>query len=102
METDEVHTDHATSSIPDTDVNMQDAKTDAPEAENGVPETGDKPSQTETEKKVSLQCLSFLGLWLPSFHETNLGKIFSALVHSVSDFYWDLKPLGHVWQEGTM
>ncbi|KZV40816.1 heat shock 70 kDa protein 15-like [Dorcoceras hygrometricum] len=52
METDEVQTDTATSSNPDTDVNMQDAKTDVPEAENGVPETGDKPSQMETDKKV--------------------------------------------------
>ncbi|XP_073272792.1 heat shock 70 kDa protein 14 [Primulina huaijiensis] len=54
METDDIHTDPATSSIPDSDVNMQDAKTDAPEAENGVPETGDKPSQTETDKKVEV------------------------------------------------
>ncbi|XP_075503683.1 heat shock 70 kDa protein 14-like [Primulina tabacum] len=54
VETDEIHTDPATSSIPDTDVNMQDAKTDAPEAENGVPETGDKPSQMETDKKVEV------------------------------------------------
>ncbi|XP_073140139.1 heat shock 70 kDa protein 14-like isoform X1 [Henckelia pumila] len=54
METDEVHTDPATPSIADTDVNMQDAKTDAPEAENGVPETGDKFSQMETDKKVEV------------------------------------------------
>ncbi|XP_073141076.1 heat shock 70 kDa protein 14-like [Henckelia pumila] len=54
MDTEDVHTDRATSSTPDTDVNMQDAKTDAPKAENGVPETGDKPAQTETDKKVEV------------------------------------------------
>ena len=31
----------------ETDVNTQDAKTDNPGAENGVPESGDKTSQME-------------------------------------------------------
>lgn len=58
METDEVPSDAAPPSSSETDVNMQDAKgtadaqgtTDAPGAENGVPESGDKPTQMETDK----------------------------------------------------
>lgn len=58
METDEVPSDTAPPSSSETDVNMQDAKgtadaqgtTDAPGAENGVPESGDKPTQMETDK----------------------------------------------------
>ncbi|GMN37251.1 hypothetical protein TIFTF001_006651 [Ficus carica] len=53
METDEASSD-ATPSSTDADVNMQDAKgpADAPAAENGVPESGDKPVQMETDTKV--------------------------------------------------
>ncbi|XP_073017569.1 heat shock 70 kDa protein 15-like [Primulina eburnea] len=54
MDTEDVHTDPATSSTPDADVNMQDSKIDAPEPENGVPESGDKPAQMETDKKVEI------------------------------------------------
>ena len=45
METDDTHP-----SSTETDVNMQDAKMDVPGAENGVPESGDKTSQMETDK----------------------------------------------------
>ncbi|KAL1551499.1 heat shock 70 kDa protein 15-like [Salvia divinorum] len=45
METDDAHP-----SSTETDVNMQDAKTDGPGAENGVSESGDKASQMETDK----------------------------------------------------
>ncbi|KAL7140085.1 hypothetical protein ABFS83_09G097400 [Erythranthe nasuta] len=48
METDEAPA--ATPSTTETDVNMQDAKTDG--AENGVPESGDKTAQMETDVKV--------------------------------------------------
>lgn len=37
------------------DVNMQDAKTDGFGAENGVPESGDKAAQMETDAKVSMK-----------------------------------------------
>ncbi|RDX63223.1 Heat shock 70 kDa protein 14, partial [Mucuna pruriens] len=57
METDEAPADAAApSSTNDNDVNMQDANTeataDAPGAENGIPETGDKPVQMDTGTKV--------------------------------------------------
>lgn len=45
MKTDDVHP-----SSSETDVNMQDAKTDGPGAENGVLESGDKKSQMEMDK----------------------------------------------------
>lgn len=40
----------------DTGANTQDAKasTDASEVENGIPESGDKPLQTDTDTKVSI------------------------------------------------
>lgn len=55
METDEAPSDAAPPSTKETDVNMQDAKdtADAPGAETGVPESGDKPAQMETDAKVS-------------------------------------------------
>lgn len=58
METDEAPSDAAPPSSNETDVNMQDAKgtADAPGAENGVPESGDKPVQMETEK-VGVGCI---------------------------------------------
>ncbi|GER44161.1 heat shock protein 70 [Striga asiatica] len=49
METDEASS--APPSSAETDVNMQDAKTDGA-AENGVPESGDKSAQMETDVKV--------------------------------------------------
>lgn len=53
MDTDEASSD----AVPTTesDVNMQDAKggTDVPGAENGAPDSGDKPVQMETDAKVS-------------------------------------------------
>ncbi|XP_061338536.1 heat shock 70 kDa protein 15-like [Gastrolobium bilobum] len=55
METDEAPADAAVPPSPnDNDVNMQDAKAtaDAPGAENGIPETGDKPMQMDTDTKV--------------------------------------------------
>ncbi|PIN04454.1 Molecular chaperones HSP105/HSP110/SSE1, HSP70 superfamily [Handroanthus impetiginosus] len=54
METDEPPADPALAppAATETDVNMQDAKTDGAGAENGVLETGDKPVQMETEAKV--------------------------------------------------
>ncbi|TKY48147.1 Heat shock 70 kDa protein 15 [Spatholobus suberectus] len=57
METDEAPADAAAPpSTNDNDVNMQDANakatTDAPGAENGIPETGDKPVQMDTDTKV--------------------------------------------------
>ncbi|KAG9459291.1 hypothetical protein H6P81_003799 [Aristolochia fimbriata] len=56
METDDVTTDAPAASGNETDINMQDAKeaTDAAPggAENGVPESGDKPVQMETDTKV--------------------------------------------------
>lgn len=55
METDEAPADAAAPpSSNDIDVNMQDAKAtaDTPGAENGIPETGDKPVQMETDTKV--------------------------------------------------
>ncbi|CAL5439826.1 unnamed protein product [Camellia sinensis] len=51
MDTDEAPSDAAPSAS-ETDVNMQDAKADAPRAENGVPESGDNPVQMETDAKV--------------------------------------------------
>ncbi|KAJ1433931.1 Heat shock protein 70 family [Sesbania bispinosa] len=57
METDEAPADAAAPpSSNDNDVNMQDAKAtaDTPGAENGVPETGDKPVQMETDTKVEV------------------------------------------------
>lgn len=64
MDTDEVPNNTPPSSN-DTDVNMQDAKGTAESAgaENGIPESGDKPVQMETDIKVSSYCL-FLFLWL--------------------------------------
>ncbi|XP_027340175.1 heat shock 70 kDa protein 15-like isoform X2 [Abrus precatorius] len=57
METDEAPADAAAPpSTNDDDVNMQDANAkatpDAPGAENGIPETGDKPVQMDTDTKV--------------------------------------------------
>ncbi|EEF34206.1 heat shock 70 kDa protein 15 [Ricinus communis] len=53
METDETSTDAAPPNSSEADVNMQDAKTaEASGAENGVPESGDKPAQMETDTKV--------------------------------------------------
>ncbi|XWS19014.1 hypothetical protein CRYUN_Cryun32bG0094800 [Craigia yunnanensis] len=54
METDEAPSDSAAPSANETDVNMQDAKgtADAAGVENGVPESGDKPVQMETNTKV--------------------------------------------------
>ncbi|CAL9010175.1 unnamed protein product [Prunus brigantina] len=54
METDEAPSDAAPPSTNETDVNMQDAKgtADASGAENGVPESGDKPVQMETDTKA--------------------------------------------------
>ncbi|KAF4372456.1 hypothetical protein CsatB_012829 [Cannabis sativa] len=54
METDEPSSDAVPPSSTEADVNMQDAKgtTDASGAENGVPESGDKPVQMETDTKV--------------------------------------------------
>ena len=59
METDEAPSDTAAPSANETDVNMQDAKgtADAAGVENGVPESGDKPVQMETDTKVSDFCL---------------------------------------------
>ncbi|KAG6415764.1 hypothetical protein SASPL_123180 [Salvia splendens] len=50
METDELLADPAPPSA--ADVNMQDSTTEVPAAENGVPESGDKPVQMETDVKV--------------------------------------------------
>ena len=52
METDEAPND-STPSATENDINMQDAKADASGPENGVPESGDKPVQMETDAKVS-------------------------------------------------
>lgn len=54
METDEVPSDTAPPSSTETDVNMQDTKgaADASGAENGVPDSGDKPVQMETDSKA--------------------------------------------------
>lgn len=54
MDTDEAPTEGAPPTTNESDVNMQDAKgaTDAPQAENGVPESGDEPSSMETDTKV--------------------------------------------------
>ena len=59
METDEAPSDVPPPSSEEADVNMQDAKSnDAPSAENGIPESGDKPVQMETDAKVSsLPCV---------------------------------------------
>ncbi|CAI9753811.1 unnamed protein product [Fraxinus pennsylvanica] len=54
METNEAPGDSLPPSAPETDVNIQDAKADAPGAENGVPESGDKPVQMETDTKVEV------------------------------------------------
>ncbi|XP_057772766.1 heat shock 70 kDa protein 14-like [Salvia miltiorrhiza] len=50
METDELPADPAPPSA--ADVNMQDSKAEVPVAENGVPESEDKPVQMETDVKV--------------------------------------------------
>lgn len=58
METDEAAPNDAVPpSSSETDVNMQESKgsTDAPGSENGVPESGDKPTQMETDNKVNSQ-----------------------------------------------
>lgn len=56
METDDAAPESAPSGSGDADVNMQDFKGtgDAPGVENGVPESGDKPVQMETDVKVSV------------------------------------------------
>ncbi|KDP37205.1 hypothetical protein JCGZ_06261 [Jatropha curcas] len=56
MDTDEASNEATPPSSNDADVNMQDAKGtgDASGAENGVPESGDKPTQMETETKVEV------------------------------------------------
>lgn len=51
METDELPADPIPPSA--ADVNMQDSTTEVPAAENGVPESGDKPVQMETDVKVT-------------------------------------------------
>lgn len=53
METDEVPP--APPSTAEADVNMQDSIPNGAGVENGVPESGDKPVQMETDAKVSLQ-----------------------------------------------
>lgn len=60
METDEAPADAAAAATPstnDNDVSMQDANTkataNAPGAENGTPEAGDKPVQMDTDTKVN-------------------------------------------------
>ena len=59
METDEASNDAVPPSSNETDENMQDAKgtADPSGAENGVPESGDKPVQMETDTKVGFHCL---------------------------------------------
>ncbi|KAL3528783.1 hypothetical protein ACH5RR_008105 [Cinchona calisaya] len=54
METDEVPSGAAPPSSTETDVNMQDTKgtADASGVENGVPDSGDKPVQMETDSKA--------------------------------------------------
>ncbi|KAJ7962974.1 putative Heat shock 70 kDa protein [Quillaja saponaria] len=54
MESDDVPSDAAPPSSSEADVNMLDAKAtaDAPGAENGVPETRDKPVEMDTDTKV--------------------------------------------------
>ncbi|KAI8019066.1 Heat shock 70 kDa protein 15 [Camellia lanceoleosa] len=54
METDEAPSDTTPSATTESDVNMQDAKgdTDVPGAENGIPESGEKPVQMETDAKA--------------------------------------------------
>ncbi|KAG5537664.1 hypothetical protein RHGRI_024944 [Rhododendron griersonianum] len=53
MDTDETPSDSAPSAT-ETDINMQDAKFDTPGAENGVPDSGDKPIHMETDAKVEV------------------------------------------------
>lgn len=69
METDEAPSEVAPPSAEEADVNMQDAKgtADAPGAENGVPESGDKPEQMETDAKVSGLLCGFAMCWLLFF-----------------------------------
>eukprot|EP00262_Sarcandra_glabra_P020686 TRINITY_DN837_c0_g1_i2.p1 TRINITY_DN837_c0_g1~~TRINITY_DN837_c0_g1_i2.p1 ORF type:complete len:856 (+),score=226.44 TRINITY_DN837_c0_g1_i2:70-2637(+) len=59
MDTDAVTNNGASAATSETDVNMHDTKvtTDASgsEVENGVPESGDKPMQMETDAKVEVQ-----------------------------------------------
>ncbi|KAM7471738.1 hypothetical protein LguiA_009921 [Lonicera macranthoides] len=54
MDMDEAPTEGAPPTTSESDVNMHDAKgaTDAPEANNGVPDSGDKPASMETDTKV--------------------------------------------------
>ncbi|KAL3631864.1 hypothetical protein CASFOL_024848 [Castilleja foliolosa] len=47
-----METDETPAAPTETDVNMQDAKTDAPGAENGVPGSGDKTAPMETDAKI--------------------------------------------------
>ncbi|XP_059645480.1 heat shock 70 kDa protein 15-like [Cornus florida] len=56
MDTDEIPTEAAPSGSYETDTKMQDAKgsADVSEAENGVPESGEKPVQMETDAKVEV------------------------------------------------
>lgn len=60
METDDVPSDGAAPSSAEGDVNMQDVKgaAEASGAENGVPESTDKPAQMETDTKVGFCFLS--------------------------------------------
>lgn len=69
METDEAPSEVAPPSAEEADVNMQDAKgtDDTPGAENGVPESGDKPVQMETDAKVSGLLCGFAMCWLLFF-----------------------------------
>ncbi|KAL8482100.1 hypothetical protein ACS0TY_028304 [Phlomoides rotata] len=55
METDELPTNPAPPSTTKADVNLQDSKPDGAGVENGVPESGDKPVQMETDANVSIQ-----------------------------------------------
>ena len=69
METDEAPSDVPPPSSEEADVNMQDAKSnDAPSAENGVPESGDKPELMETDAKVSSQMWVCYVLTMLLFH----------------------------------
>lgn len=77
METDEAPSEVTPPSAEEADVNMQDAKgtadypgtetADYPGSENGVPESGDKPVQMETDAKVSGLLCGFAMCWLLFF-----------------------------------
>lgn len=83
MDTDEASSDAAPTT--ESDVNMQDAKggTGVPGAENGAPDSGDKPVQMETDAKVSSSLVDLRGFDEPYWHADTYGNCCSLIFYSL-------------------